>query len=353
MCVCRSLLDYVNDMMRAHEQVREYTFSACAAPIPSCNHRWLRRPRRRVFNMLRSSTWQAGDTGNTLGRLRQQLVADGVRLRPKFTPGNPRKRLRNQSRCKIDAFKTVQLKQLKRFRRQAESQQWGSIHHAHFDWYMFPIEDGSQRRYNVFAEDVAELKGDSEWLSRYRESVQLVSYAWGWDVEKAAPVQLPGAKWTNWDVRLAKIIRSLWIFEQDDFLESMQKFALKIAPRGGLSYGYIRLDEVFLMRPATRPSSDAADTDLSEFKEISITSKEASGDEVARADALPARIPRSQSQTEYVVASEDRTRLPGHARDETIRGAATIARNNGCSTNNTAAAAAVAAATDVTPESKG
>jgi hypothetical protein len=49
---------------------------------------------------------------------------------------------------------------------------------------MFPIEDGSQPPFNVYEADVDELAADTEWLSRYHESLQLVSAAWGWDLER-------------------------------------------------------------------------------------------------------------------------------------------------------------------------
>ena len=56
---------------------------------------------------------------------------------------------------------------------------------------MFPVEDGSKGRYNVLAEDVAELLADAEWTARYHESIALVAAAWGWDLERAAPIVPP------------------------------------------------------------------------------------------------------------------------------------------------------------------
>ena len=56
---------------------------------------------------------------------------------------------------------------------------------------MFPVEDGSKGRYNVLAEDVAELLADAEWTARYHESIALVAAAWGWDLERAAPIKPP------------------------------------------------------------------------------------------------------------------------------------------------------------------
>ena len=56
---------------------------------------------------------------------------------------------------------------------------------------MFPVEDGSKGRYNVLAEDVAELLADAEWTARYHESISLVAAAWGWDLKRAAPIEPP------------------------------------------------------------------------------------------------------------------------------------------------------------------
>ena len=169
-------------------------------------------------------------------------------MRPKFF--NARGETKNLYRASLEAMKQVQLEQLETFRRKAEAGEWAEIHRDHFDWYMFPIEDGSQSEYNVREEDVAELIADPEWRARYHESVALVAAAWGWDVERAAPIPSPkpGQEWTDWDVRLAKIIRSLWLFGQGQDMASMQAFARWVKPNGGLSYGFINLDEVYFMR---------------------------------------------------------------------------------------------------------
>eukprot|EP00659_Diplonema_papillatum_P015645 gene15645-23880_t len=115
---------------------------------------------------------------------------------------------------------------------------------------MFPIDDGSRQEFNVFKEDVEELKADQEYLSNYRDAVRLALKAWGWDVDAAQMYQPQekGMGWTNWDVRLAKICRSLWLFEQADYLDSVQKFARVIKPNGGFRYAGINLDEILYMR---------------------------------------------------------------------------------------------------------
>jgi hypothetical protein len=168
-----------------------------------------------------------------------------ITVRPKFF--NSRGRTRNPYRASLDKIIKVQQKQLQKFRKYASQKSWDSIHHDHYDWFMFPIEDGSQSQYNVLEDDVKELKADTVWVAGYKEAVQLVAKAWGWDVEGRKVIEEEGMGWTGWDVRLAKIIRSLWIFGFEEYKDSMQEYARKVKPTGGLSYGYICLDEVLYM----------------------------------------------------------------------------------------------------------
>jgi len=170
-----------------------------------------------------------------------------VPVRPPFFCSRGRKK--NTFRASLSKMYDVQQRQLKVFRKKAAKGRWGDIHYDHFDWFMFPIEDGSQSQYNVLEKDVEELKSNSDWHKGYLEGVELVSRAWGWDVKKGvnvAPME-DGMGWTNWDVRLAKIVRSLWIFGEKEYFESMQKFAWFIAPKGGLYYGFTCLDEILYM----------------------------------------------------------------------------------------------------------
>ena len=135
---------------------------------------------------------------------------------------------------------------------------------------MFPIEDGRRVGYNVLADDAAELKRDVEWRGNYREGVRLVAAAWGWDALEGEPLEHchSDQKWSFWDVRLAKMIRSLWLFEEDDLFRSMQKLARVLKPNGGFRYGTICLDEILYMqattvdleiRPRTRSTASSVD----------------------------------------------------------------------------------------------
>eukprot|EP00729_Bicosta_minor_P002553 gene2553-9319_t len=108
---------------------------------------------------------------------------------------------------------------------------WGSLHNDHFDWWMFPIDDGSMPEFNVTSEEhVAQLKSEREWLLGYREGVRLALAAWGWDTsheKRIVPIQ-QGMGWTHWDIRLSKIIRSLFLFEETQLLNSVQAFAREL-----------------------------------------------------------------------------------------------------------------------------
>ena len=172
----------------------------------------------------------------------------GVHLRPKYSVGNASYIKKNPMKASLSHMKDVQLKQLIDFRNAAHSGNWGAIRSAHFDWFMFPIEEGSKPEYCAFEDDVKELKSDNEWHARYRESIQLVANAWGWDAIKGQPSASRGARWDSWDIRLAKIIRSTWLFEEKDLMEGMQALACHVKPKGGLHYNGINLDEVYLMK---------------------------------------------------------------------------------------------------------
>merc|ERR1740129_2505814 len=113
--------------------------------------------------------------------------------------------------------RTKQLQTLEACKAYAARGDWARIHSAHFDWWMFPIDDGSKPEFNVESEaDVEALCSDPEWLARYQEFVHLIARAWGWDIVAAARIPPPvprGMGWSNWDVSLAKACRSLFLFE--------------------------------------------------------------------------------------------------------------------------------------------
>lgn len=155
------------------------------------------------------------------------------------------------SEKRLQAFKAKQLETLQVFRACEAEGSWEKIHRGHYDWWMFPIDDGSKPDFNVTSEaDVAMLRSDAEWLEGYRDAVRLVAAAWAWDTRRGMKIEPPaqGMGYRGWDVRLAKICRSLFLFEEAPLLAKMQEFAREVqrTEKGGASffYGRICLDEL-------------------------------------------------------------------------------------------------------------
>eukprot|EP00750_Incisomonas_marina_P032393 INCI9163.4.p1 GENE.INCI9163.4~~INCI9163.4.p1 ORF type:complete len:285 (-),score=32.59 INCI9163.4:605-1459(-) len=80
---------------------------------------------------------------------------------------------------------------LKKFKAYAAAGNWHRIHSLHYDWYLFPIEDGSKVEWQVAKGDVATLRQSKEFMDRYRACVQCAGFGWGWDVERRTTVSLP------------------------------------------------------------------------------------------------------------------------------------------------------------------
>lgn len=163
---------------------------------------------------------------------------------------------------RVNETKRLQSQYLELFRSRCAAARWPDIHRDHFDWWQFPIDDGSRPEFNLKSEaDIAFLRSDAEWLDAYLESIRLVARAWGWDVDQRSFIAGNGVEisssplsgfWDKKDVRLAKIIRSLWLFEEKEYFESMQSFANLINAREynnrGFFYGSMCLDEILHMR---------------------------------------------------------------------------------------------------------
>lgn len=167
--------------------------------------------------------------------------------------------LGNISRFDFDITKRKQKEYLEKFKRSASRLNWDEIHSDHFDWWMFPIDDGRLFEFNLTSEaDIETLRGDHEWLSNYRESISIVANAMGWDTKKRQFIEPPqGSRWIdiefkNKDVRLAKMIRSTWLLQEEDIFHSLQKFAHRINEElyqgRGFFYGSINLDEILHMK---------------------------------------------------------------------------------------------------------
>jgi hypothetical protein len=73
-------------------------------------------------------------------------------------------------------------------------------------------------------------------------------------------------EWTDWDVRLSKILRSLWLFEEAALLKSMQQFAREIQANEkdghGFYYGSINLQELLYFELPRRSAIPEESMDL-------------------------------------------------------------------------------------------
>lgn len=136
----------------------------------------------------------------------------------------------SQLSSKARAVKEKQAGQLKQFEQWAAAGQWGHIHRAHYDWWMYPVNYSSRTTgstYQLNANEVDELKADPEFMQNYKRGVVLGAQAWGWDVLNSKPIEKPTSdqKWQNWDVRLGKMIDSLNLFNESDLVASMRRYA--------------------------------------------------------------------------------------------------------------------------------
>jgi hypothetical protein len=132
---------------------------------------------------------------------------------------------------------------------------WGRIHRNHFDWWQFPCDFGSRKHFNLKSEnDIALLRSNIKWLTSYRESFRVVSRAFGWDIEQSSIISDgSGGSWQpDKDIRLAKMLRSLWLFGEVDYFQSLLQFAQYIKTNiymgGSFLYGTDCLDDMLLLR---------------------------------------------------------------------------------------------------------
>lgn len=129
----------------------------------------------------------------------------------------------------VQALKEKLSEQLQTLRNYANQGKWELIQGgaSHFDWWMFPTDrksSGQGTRYTVGPTEIDLLKNDPEFLSNYRQGVDLVAESWGWNVRAQKDASTAKKHWTNYTIRLAKMLHSLSLFGQDDLRQSMSKF---------------------------------------------------------------------------------------------------------------------------------
>jgi hypothetical protein len=163
-----------------------------------------------------------------------------------------------QSSLNVPLMKTKQAITLSILEQRAARSDWDAINSDHFDWWLFPVDDGRLPEFNIHSEGEAiSLRNDAVWMDKYRKSIEIVSKAMGWDVMKSRPSSdIDGVSWdriscSNKDVRLAKMIRSTWLLGVRDVFYSLKEFAYFINrvfySGSGFWYGTICLNEILHM----------------------------------------------------------------------------------------------------------
>lgn len=149
----------------------------------------------------------------------------------------------------VEELKKFHEAEVKYFENLAQRGCWGQLREAHFDWWLFPIDVGSNGRgntYNVRSNHVESLKQDPDFMNGLRYAAKLICAGWGWDIENKSPYK--GAwkydlstnqsyerenlssreevnqAWNDYDVRLYKIVRSLRLFGEDTLADNILSF---------------------------------------------------------------------------------------------------------------------------------
>jgi hypothetical protein len=143
----------------------------------------------------------------------------------------------------IQALKDKQRQQLAIFQQAASHGDWMAIHHDHYDWWMFPIDEPSSYgvAWTVYEGDIDELKRDADYVTRYLLGVDLLAKSWGWDLRQARylPHPEPGQCWQNWPIRLYKAAKSVKLFGYGAEFKSLSALGQDLMTKGEKMY-YLR-----------------------------------------------------------------------------------------------------------------
>lgn len=136
----------------------------------------------------------------------------------------------------IPALKEIHSAQLAVFEKWAQAGNWDCFHasnpnpFSHYDWWMFPMDNNSRgqgARYQVQLQERTALSEDVEFMRNYRRGVQLVLASLGWDVDLRRPIENPtnAQNYRGYTIRLIKMKRSLQLFGQGGYLQSLNEFS--------------------------------------------------------------------------------------------------------------------------------
>ncbi|CAF1156708.1 unnamed protein product [Didymodactylos carnosus] len=122
--------------------------------------------------------------------------------------------------------------QLDQFNQWFSKRDWLSFHHHHYDWWAFPVNERSSRgcMYQLTDDNITELQTNEKFISDLRQCAKLVCLSWGWDIDEKELCQITDEhqKWAYWPVRLYKIGRCMFIFDQEDYYQSLKQYAIFI-----------------------------------------------------------------------------------------------------------------------------
>eukprot|EP01119_Soliformovum_irregulare_P000755 TRINITY_DN10553_c0_g1_i1.p1 TRINITY_DN10553_c0_g1~~TRINITY_DN10553_c0_g1_i1.p1 ORF type:complete len:168 (-),score=37.07 TRINITY_DN10553_c0_g1_i1:58-561(-) len=136
----------------------------------------------------------------------------------------------------LDNLKKQQYEELRRFEEARSTGLYDRIHHSHYDWWMFPIDETSSMgsKWTVSDEDIASLKQDEEFMQHLRRGVEILMESWGWNLQESKLIEDPHPmqKWMDWPVRLYKAGRCMQLFGEEAIFSSLLKFAEMIESKG-------------------------------------------------------------------------------------------------------------------------
>jgi hypothetical protein len=136
----------------------------------------------------------------------------------------------------LKRLKEKQKEQLLAFEKWAEADNWSAFHEAHFDWWMFPIDQPSRLGllYTVNQSDIDNLKKDEEFMTDYLRGVEFLLLSWGWELNKMCLISEPKEHqtWHNWPIRLSKCAQSLELFGCTEAYESVVVYGRYLLSHG-------------------------------------------------------------------------------------------------------------------------
>lgn len=113
------------------------------------------------------------------------------------------------------------------------------IHRAHYDWWFVPIDalqSNHGQAYSVFAEEIALLNADDAFMQRWRRGIEIMTFAWGWELAKAREIprsqRAAGQDWADWPIRLWKMTRSAQLLGEDAIFQSLRVYGQQLIKEG-------------------------------------------------------------------------------------------------------------------------